>query len=497
MVPGTRSKVGEMNKVKRAALLMTLAIGALSASAGSASAAVWTVDAFNDSSALPCAPDPDPAPCQLRGAVKAARSDSTEPLIKLLPGTYTLSLPGESGAADNLSGDLDWADLGPDVLGDLTIQGAGPGLTTISAAGLNDRILDIDGSSNSSVTVRGITLSGGRASTAADGLNGGAIENTAAGPLTLANVRFLDNRTTNAAHDGGAIYTRGWDLDIDQATFADNHSARFGGAIATFAALGQSPDVSITRSTFTGNTADGQGGGAIANMGDGVGSNFDPKLIAVNSTFDGNSAVGFGGAIDTFGSALTQLAHATVTRNRANSDGTGGEAGGGLQNGGGTIIASSSLIFGNTVGAGGANPNCSGAVDGSFGGNVSGDLTGCTGLAGTGNQVTLDARIGPLSSNGGATQTVPLLAGSPAIDTHSDNCASSGPDQRGVSRPQGGACDSGAFEFVPPASTPAAPAPAAAPGATSAPSPKKCKRKRKKGTRSAVKKKCKKKKRRK
>jgi hypothetical protein len=73
--------------------------------------------------------------------------------------------------------------------------------------------------------------------------------------------------------------------------------------------------------------------------------------------------------------------------------------------------------------------------------------------------------VGPLQNNGGLTQTHALLPGSPAIDQipsvlfefpsvnyadficHSQLC---GTDQRGVSRPQGGGIDIGAYEYAPP-----------------------------------------------
>jgi hypothetical protein len=50
-----------------------------------------------------------------------------------------------------------------------------------------------------------------------------------------------------------------------------------------------------------------------------------------------------------------------------------------------------------------------------------------------------------LSDNGGPTQTHALLAGSPAIDAGA-SCPTS--DQRGAPRPQGGACDIGAYELL-------------------------------------------------
>jgi hypothetical protein len=56
--------------------------------------------------------------------------------------------------------------------------------------------------------------------------------------------------------------------------------------------------------------------------------------------------------------------------------------------------------------------------------------------------------LGLLQNNGGPTQTHALLAGSAAIDTAVlANCPAT--DQRGISRPQGGQCDIGAYEADP------------------------------------------------
>ena len=62
--------------------------------------------------------------------------------------------------------------------------------------------------------------------------------------------------------------------------------------------------------------------------------------------------------------------------------------------------------------------------------------------------------LAPLGSYGGATQTMPLLPGSPAIDAGDDvvcttttgNAPVNSLDQRGIARPQGTHCDIGAFE---------------------------------------------------
>jgi hypothetical protein len=60
--------------------------------------------------------------------------------------------------------------------------------------------------------------------------------------------------------------------------------------------------------------------------------------------------------------------------------------------------------------------------------------------------VTVNPILGPLANNGGLTQTMALLPGSPAIDA-GDNATCARTDQRGVVRPQGVACDIGAFEL--------------------------------------------------
>ncbi len=495
MIGRSGSRIG----VALATVLCFCALNAASASADR----VFTVDNPLDPNGAACLPDPSPLPCSLRQALSAARTAGDEPVIKLPPGTYTLSLPETAGGiSDNANGDLDWADLGPDDLADLRIEGAGSSQTVIQGVpGLNSRIFHFF-SATVSVVLSGVTLTGGHPATgAADGLDGGAIYSAMTGPLALEDVRIVDNKTVTIAineGDGGGIASINNNLSLNNVTLSDNHSSGFGGAIAIYSALGLTPTMQITNSTIRRNdtetypAADGLGGGGIANFGDGAGGDADPVLTVTNSTIDGNRALGFGGGIDTFGGATTNLASTTVTRNIANSNEISGELGGGLQNGGGTYGVRNSLIFGNAIGIGG-NSNCTGPF-GSLGGNVVGDLDTCSGFSALlGDLEVADALIGQPSANGGLTQTVPLLAGSPAID-HTSNCPLT--DQRGVARPQGAACDSGAFELVPtppaPAATPTAPPPVVAPPT---PAGKKCP-KGKKLVRKKGKLKCKKKKRR-
>jgi hypothetical protein len=63
------------------------------------------------------------------------------------------------------------------------------------------------------------------------------------------------------------------------------------------------------------------------------------------------------------------------------------------------------------------------------------------------NVTTEALALGPLADNGGPTETKALLSGSVAIDVIPPEMREVDEDQRGVTRPQGPACDVGAFEL--------------------------------------------------
>ena len=111
---------------------------------------------------------------------------------------------------------------------------------------------------------------------------------------------------------------------------------------------------------------------------------------------------------------------------------------------------STSIVAGNT------SDDCSVPVT-DQGYNLEGGSS-CSFTTSTDLQNTDPKLASALASNGGPTQTLALLDGSPAINHIPSSACSVSTDQRGVSRPQGPACDMGAFEFqVPRLSLPSSP----------------------------------------
>ena len=120
--------------------------------------------------------------------------------------------------------------------------------------------------------------------------------------------------------------------------------------------------------------------------------------------------------------------------------------GGGISNEGGSNPTIHNTIFwGNTAGS---EPQVYNRDDGS-GSTLSYSVVqdGCPEGSTCTNIITADPKLGTLGNYGGSTQTIPLQAGSSAIDM-GNNATCAATDQRGITRPQGLHCDIGAFEVV-------------------------------------------------
>jgi hypothetical protein len=215
----------------------------------------------------------------------------------------------------------------------------------------------------------------------------------------------------NTANLGGGIGAVS-EVTVSQSTIAGNVATVGGGILAV-----ESGTLTISRSTLSGNRATnaGSGGGGIATEG----------LLGVtieDSTLAGN----LNAAITNVGNASNpnptlQISGSTIAFNT-------GSLPTAIHQIGGTAILHNTVISG----------RCNGTVQ-NTGGNFQSPGVTCAGVT------TTALKLGKLGDHGGPTQTIPLRSGSVAIDA-AVGCPSA-TDQRGVARPQGAGCDSGAFEL--------------------------------------------------
>jgi predicted outer membrane repeat protein len=258
---------------------------------------------------------------------------------------------------------------------------------------------------SASLTLKNLTLQHGTFSAAHP------LENF--GLLTLDHVRVLSSTSTDSLlMNSGAVY-------VGSSTFADNSvPAGQGGAIGHFGTI-----ATIEGSTFSGNSA--SQGGAIYSTA---------LLNVVNSTFSANAGTSGGGAIYAATGDAT-ISFSTFADNTA-------PFGAGVYNdsgGSGTMTVSSSLFAGNPDG------NCDGVLS-SGGYNLSDDTHCGSAFTGPGDENGVTLALQPLGNYGGPTATQPPAAGNPAIDHVPAGLCPVDIDQRGVLRPVGPACDTGAVE---------------------------------------------------
>lgn len=247
---------------------------------------------------------------------------------------------------------------------------------------------------NSSPTLINITFSGNSA------YNGGGIGNIDASSPTLTDVTFRHN---SATWGGGAMANMGTGSpNLTNVTFYDNEATEAGGGIYNLTW----GNLQLTNVTFYQNVA-GFNGGAI------YADNSSPVLT--NVTFFQNSATnGFGGAIFSRDSNFN-IRNAIFSDNPSYNDPLG------------QISYHYNIgLVDSIVHGSGCPPSDS----------DTGRTSYCT------NVLSDDPLLGAFGDYGGATQTIPLLPGSPAIGLASADCPDV--DQRGITRSN--PCDSGAFE---------------------------------------------------
>ena len=415
------------------------------------------------------------ADCSLREAIDAANNSATDDIIEFNPAIF--GSPQTITLDENIPAGITVADNGT-----LTINGTGATMLTISGGNLV-RIFVI--SPNATATLNNMTISDADSFFGAvlnsggfltindsvisnnSGNQGGGIRNENNGnipTLTLNNSTVSGN---TAATQGAGIDNVAGTTTINNSIITGNTSDGSGGTAKGGGIFNQSgATLNITNSTISGNTTIGvgldAGGGGIHNLG----------TITINkSTISGNSAGGPGGGIYHNLFSTTDLTNTTISGNTSTGDNGGGISirvgtmnlshttisnnnsandGGGVFNLQATVNSRNSLIANNTDTSATAN-DFSGTIT-SQGYNLVEDTTGTT-INGTttGNVTGVDPNLGVLQNNGGPTETHELLSGSAAIDA-GDPVMFEPVDQRDVTRPIDGdgsgtaQPDIGAFE---------------------------------------------------
>lgn len=364
----------------------------------------------------------------------------------------------------------------------VTIAGAGQDMTKLDGGNAN-QVMHINSGVNA--TIRGVAIQNGNANpgggiynagalTVTDAAvltntattSGGGIFNDGSGTMTIKNVAIsgnkamsgagiyndgvttLDSSTVNGnsagADKGGGIYNQGT-LTISNAVFNNNSAPATGGVGGAIYNTSAGGKVTLTTTTISGNS--GYSGG-------GIGNETSATATVDRSTISGNSATGIGGGIYNRSGGVVSLVNSTLSGNKV----TGG-AGAGIDTFGATAILTNVTVTGNTSSAlGNVGVSTSGpttlknsiVADGCSGPVNSGDYNLDAGasckLNGPHDLSNSNPSLGPLANNGGPTFTHALQAGSPAIDKGGSGSGCPATDQRGVMRPQGAACDIGAFE---------------------------------------------------
>ncbi len=298
--------------------------------------------------------------------------------------------------------------------------------------------------SNSDITAvdRNVAAGGGLWAGKAVIANSTISGNTAAAPVADAEQGYHTA--------GGGVYTSGRLYVYDSTIAGNSVTATDPGQDANGGGVAANSVFTLAGSTFTGNSADGIGGGAIGSL-----SGYHSPVPAspadavgiINSTFTGNSA----GLASAFADANgLPVANSTIAFNTSRYGGAVGILWSGMYDYTYTLYLDSTIIANNTIdGPGGHAPDLATSP------NLTLTVIGSNNLVGSADpNVTLpadtinsDPLLLPLADNGGPTWTMALAPGSPAINA-GNNRANLAYDQRGAGYPRviGAAADIGAYE---------------------------------------------------
>ncbi|MBI5934796.1 MAG: hypothetical protein HY867_13920 [Chloroflexi bacterium] len=270
----------------------------------------------------------------------------------------------------------------------------------------------------------------------ANDMGGGIIASEAS--IHLENVTINSNQVLSGSGEGGGIaILSSPSALLNKVTLSGNSAELTGGGLYSNVSLALTNSLVISNNVTTNNPQTNAGGGLSF---DGANQTFDLTnvTVAINSAATGNGN-GNGGGIGLWSGTLN-IINVTLAGNSA-------DQGGGIWKSGGsgkTINMLNTILSNNTTAGSGLPNNCNGEIN-SLGYNLIKDVN-CT-IVGdtTGNLTGVDPMLGALADNGGPTETMALLTGSPAINAGT-NTGCPATDQRGVTRPFGATCDMGAYE---------------------------------------------------
>ena len=404
--------------------------------------------------------------------------------------------PGQDTVSFSVTGTITLQSDLPQINEAIHLVGPGSDLLTIDGDG--HRVFyfyDVD-ESEGTLEISDLTITGGGSSWA-----GGAIM-VAYGnaPVVISGI-VLSGNSPIGPGGGLATYGQKGTLALTDSQVSGNTASNGGGL---YFATGSGRDIAVTVSDceISGNTASAGGGGISVNSG-------PVSLVVSSSTVAGNTTDGLGGGIKLESLGSRAIVNSTITANHAGNGGavftrhglgiaqstiTGNTSAGNvgtfyLPTGGisvvqydspsplgpvtslpapiydGNLFISGSIVTGNDPSLGSPLDVASfGTLASSHSVNVDADhsLLGTIGgnaalvdLGGTSTGVDVASLLlGPLGDNGGPTRTIPLGAGSPAIDAGPAaivTFAGNEWDQRGDPwvRVHGSVVDVGAFENQP------------------------------------------------
>ncbi|MEM7009290.1 MAG: IPTL-CTERM sorting domain-containing protein [Thermodesulfobacteriota bacterium] len=369
------------------------------------------------------------------------------------PGDTIEFAPGIAGGTINLESEIP-------IVGSLEILGPKPEKLTLDGQD-QTRIFNISGVDTDTIIMSALVLQNGFA----DQDDGGAI--LINGPnLEINHCVFDSNRTfcnsQGCDAEGGALRNREGNIEIviNYSSFINNSTQCIGDDCTSEGGVyhngGGQTNTTFNKSAFISNstTCTGEdcdsGGGAFHNGGGGI-SNDQLIIIVHNTTFALNTThcSGFdcnaeGGAIDNAGGEVfVDISNSTFDQNTSSCEGEECAAFINILDGVEEGTIKNNIFYSDAAGA-----NCDNEIQMISEGYNIDNGSSCIDGSVAGDKPNTNPRLDPRGprDNGGPTPTVALFITSPAIDMGSPDCPPPDTDQRGFPRPEGVACDIGAFE---------------------------------------------------